>query len=191
MRRVRSGVVALAAICAALAIAALAGATSSNDKYSGPVDLTEVPDDTPGPASVELTVKSKSKKKGSKKLVPKELSKLKLHNVYATCTDGTHVYPADNNSEFDIVFGFDYGGTKIKKRKFSIDDATPPGDEIPATSSSFAMTGKVPRKGAATGTIRITFHRDANPEPADPRYPEPALNCDSGVVSWTADKDLA
>jgi hypothetical protein len=176
MRARRYAAVAAAAIFAAVAIApASAGATARTDKYSGPIDLPELPNDTPGPASIDLTVKAKSKKKG-KKPKPKLVTRLKTHNVYMTCEDGTHVYPADNNSEFDITYGIEFPGAKIKKRKFSTTD--------PATGefgTGITLTGRVPKKGPASGTIRIQL------DLSDSTAPELG-KCDTGTLGWTADK---
>jgi hypothetical protein len=164
MRRVGSGAAVLAAIFAMAAIVpASAGATAKNYKYAGPIGLAELPGDTAGPASIELTVKAKSKKKGTKPK-PKFVSRLKLHNVYETCEDGTKLYPADNNSEFDITYGFEFEGAKIKNRKFSTTDA------------SITLTGTVPKSGPATGTVRISEEVSG------------FGHCDTGTLNWTADK---
>ena len=176
MRRVRSGAVALAAVFAVAVIApGSAGATAKTYKYAGPIDLAELPGDTPGPASIELTVKAKSKKKG-KTPKPKLVSRLKLHNVYGTCEDGTRVYPADNNSEFDITYGIEFPGAKIKHRKFSAAD--PASAEF---GTGITLTGTVPKKGPATGTVRI------QQDLSDSTAPELG-KCDTGTLGWTADK---
>ncbi len=187
MRRVRRGAVALAAIFAAAAIAPpLAGAKAVD--YAGPIALPPIEPDV-APASIELKVHLK-KKKGAKKFKPRFVQ-VKEHNVYETCHPGVtsrYVFPSDNNSETNFSVNLTEGDIDVKKRKFSLHESVGPGDEIPATNSSLALDGRIPKKGPATGTLRMTFHIDANPEPADPRFPEPAEDCDTGVLSWTADK---
>jgi len=141
------------------------------------VDLPELEPGVVPPASIEFKLKEEKNRK--KKFVPNSIPKLKLHNVYFRCSDGDTYYPTDISSETTTLVVFP-AEIEVKRRKFSRLVTEQESDTF-----EYAITGKVPRSGPATGTFRISTHIPADP---DPKFPRPALDCDTGDVSRTADK---
>jgi hypothetical protein len=154
-----------------LAIVGLLWATpafgsTGKQSYEGPAASAGVDGRSP---TVRLKVEFKKvhHRRGS----PTHLIYWAQRAVAVYCTNGQKTY-AGPGTELDGGPGtFDelgFTGQRIRKGKFSVSEQSADGGDTQT------ITGRVARKGNATGTIRIaTFN---------PFYGQ----CDSGVVSWTA-----
>ena len=174
MRSVRVVALAVASICAALALS-VSPTLAKDPKWVGPLSQPPL---SFGQASIELKIHFGHKSHGSKKLIPKSLG-AKERNVYTHCADGTDGYPTDGgtgdatqSSHVNIeetVF--------VKKNgNFNVTD-TAAGD---FDTGTFNITGRI-HGHSASGTLRMENHRNnGSPPPNDP------LTCDSGVLNWTA-----
>jgi hypothetical protein len=162
--RTRKAAIALTAVCAILAVAAPLAQAGKRVKYVGPVDLPALEPGLVAAPSIEFTLRFT---KDGKKLKPKTVFPLKERNVYETCSDGSHVYASDGQSDNDffVGFGFELG---VKKGKFSGNDSL----------SSIEVSGKIQPGGTASGTIRMASHISPPGQPSQ--------DCDSGVLNWTA-----
>jgi hypothetical protein len=157
--------VALAACCAAMAIgpqAAMAAAAS----YQG--DL--VPPQQGGYYGVQSAIEFKVRvvKKKNGKLVPTAVKNFRSRSVTMYCPNGNTWWLGLHGSGVDFE-DHPKDEVRIKKRKFhdaSYDDYG---------SGFYEISGRVPRSGPATGTIRITYPNEAQ-----------GGTCDSGVVNWAA-----
>jgi hypothetical protein len=185
-------VLAAALFAVLVAASAPAGATVKRVKYSGPVDLPELEPGLVPHARIEFTLRSESKR-GSSTLVPTLIPRLIERNIYQTCNPprtsssgvGAHEYPSDGDS--DNSFFVEYPGRpiRVKYRRFSATDL----DTLASGEShSFKVTGTIPRRGRATGTIRLFDHFPAGVESFPPFRQRPAHDCDSGTLNWTATK---
>jgi hypothetical protein len=158
----------------------LAVAAGEREKYSGPVDLPEREPGVVPHASIEFTIHSGSRR-GSHKLVPKLADPLKERNVYYTCdppyetSSGVHpyVYPTEGNSDVNYVLTYEGREIRVKNRSFSARYTDTYSD---GGSRSWSVTGRIPRSGPATGTIRITEQFASGHD------------CDTGLLTWTASK---
>jgi hypothetical protein len=109
----------------------------------------------------------KGKRNG--KLVPKTLLAFRTKGLGMHCPSGQTFYASDGGAN-----GFSHFGSDIavkKNRKFSVHNA----DDL--NGEAWTVTGKIPRSGPATGTVRESTS-----------IPEEGGLCDSGVVTWTAAK---
>jgi hypothetical protein len=165
-RRASAGAAALALW---LAVPPLAVAGSVN--YFGPIDQ---PGNTESP-SVYLKVGTKNKK-------PVELRRFTAYEPAA------QPCPASDELHFpQVKFPNELLPLPIRKGSFSGRAESPDGD-------FFEISGQVPRKGPARGTLRLTSTLSVPdplppPPPPDPeeeeRFHEQAT-CDTGVLSWEA-----
>jgi hypothetical protein len=172
-------------MCAALAIApSLAGATSHNDKYAGPVDQPRA-DSYFDPPTVEFTATSQDKK-GNKKFRLKLMKKFRFQNISYLCSPPNP--PPFDSPRFpsglgtaEARFKWDLHPFKLKKRKFSTSSSIGPADTS-FSEQAIEVAGTIPKSGPASGTFHVSGHIFAEPD-----YDYPAKDCDSGLVTWTAD----
>ncbi len=162
---------ALAGLCAVVAIApSLAGATGKRDVYVGTVEPQTLPLAS-GPkvvsGRIEFTLRSKSKKHGSKRLVQKSVFPLGAGGLYAFCDEGG---VAGDSSNADLGGGLNQFSYELKVNRRGNFSASDP------DASDLKVTGRV-SKGHASGTIRY-----------GPFTADPGGSCDSGPLSWTADR---
>lgn len=147
-------------VCAGLiwAPAALAGHA---DNYSGTFDQGP----SGGPTyEIDFTV-GKTKRNG--KLVPKFVRSLRTRGLLEHCPDGQSVYGSDGGAN-----GFAHYATDIAVKKNRTFHA-----HANIDGTTWTVTGRIPRSGPATGTVRQAV-----------QIPEEGGLCDSGVVTWTAPK---
>jgi hypothetical protein len=148
-------IAAVTALCAGLAVPSLA--VAGQVKYFGPITQ---PGNTESP-SVYLIV-------GTKKKKPIELRRLTVYQSAAfTCQGGT--YQPDEGLYFpQVKFPNELLPLPITKRSFS--------GRAEDSEGFFEITGTVPRKGPARGTVQLTTISG----PLNDSY------CDTGVLSWEA-----
>jgi hypothetical protein len=172
LRPLRVAIVALAAIYAAAAIApSLAGATGKGDAYVGTVEpqtlaLASGPYVVTG--RIEFTLRSKSQKHGSRRIVQKSIFPLGAGGLYAFCAEGGFAGDSTNGDLGGGLNKVSYKFRVSRKGNFSASDPE---------ESNLRVSGRV-SKGHASGTIRY-----------GPFTAEPGGSCDSGPLTWTADKN--
>ena len=129
--------------------------------YEGEVDQ---PAKIQGQATTEFWVKFKSGK-------PVRVFPFFSYDVAYTCSDGKTYYPGSGGGATSKK-GFPRD-VRVKRRKFS------------ATSNDegMAITGRIPRHGPASGTLRLFAHEDfCDLEGQNCQH----MDCDSGSLRWTA-----
>ena len=173
-----SGVVALI-LCAGLLLPASASAKSA--EYTAQLKL-------PGGAKngyVQFKVKSK-KNKQTKKFRPVLIKKFGVFTV-TKCADGVEqeadYYPS--LASWPTLF-------PVSGRQFSLSDS----GGNPTTGGTYKydidFSGQVPRHGPPAGTLRLTIE-SPHYAPVDPENPDAPSNytqrsCDTGPMSWTAQR---
>jgi hypothetical protein len=178
----RAAFVASALTAIALMLAAgpgPAGAAGKREMYSGLVDLPELEPGVVPQASIEFTVHSKSRR-GSHRLL-KLVDPLKERNIYYTCNppyetgSGTdpYGYPTEGNSYTNYVLSYQGREIRLNHRRFSAGYTDTYSD---GGSRSWSVSGRIPRSGQATGTIRIREQFSSGHD------------CDTGLLTWSASK---
>jgi hypothetical protein len=165
----RISIGALAALC--VAVAALLGAPSAlastgKQSYEGPA-ATEGVKGRPPAVRLKVQFKKVNHKRGK----PISLADFEQRAIALYCPDGTKTYGGDGSALDGGPGVFDQlslTGQRIRKGKFSFTE------ESAGHTNTQTITGRVGRKGNATGTIRILGHGPNG------------QTCDSGVVGWTA-----
>jgi hypothetical protein len=174
------GVLAAAVLCTALVAVASANAAR-------PSEWTAQLPAKDGSSWVDFKVKSK-KNKQTKKFSPVAVKKVSVYFLELNCSDNE---PAQTSFTWGILKtnpGFP-DEIPVSNRRFSLSFT---GGEQTADgpgSFTFTFSGRVPRNGPPTGTIRfISTGPQLVPNPADPNgpYVTAQVTCDSGSVSWTA-----
>jgi hypothetical protein len=159
--------VGLIGLCVLLLIASSAFASVGKQSYEGPVASEGVDGRSP-----TVRLKVEFKKVHHRRGAPSRLIYWAQRAVALYCPNGQKMY-AGPGTELDGGPGtFDelsLPGQRIRKGKLSVSELS--ADE----GDTQTITGRVSRKGNATGTIRIVAF--------NPFYGQ---TCDSGVVSWTA-----
>jgi len=166
--RLRLTICFVLAIAFAASSAAPAGASVGKQHYEGPVATAGVDGRLPS-----VRVKIEFKKVKGKRGKPKAIIDFQHRAIALYCADGTKThtgpfYGADGGpGGFSF---FEQTGLPVKKGRFKLSETTSGSDVADVQRA----TGRVGRKGNATGTIQLTlFH--------------PVFGtCDSGVVNWTA-----
>ncbi len=170
MRRTTT-VTTLAAICAAMAIAPSLAAAEKK-QYEGPIDLAKNPGfvtasdgSMVGPfRSYTPTIQLKVIFDGK---TPTDVL-VKAFGLYGPCS-GRGV--SDGETKYDSG-----GGITVRKNgRFSFDDYE---------QGFITVSGRIPAKGAATGTVRAVT--ELSFQPASDGYDPTYGTCDSGVISWKA-----
>jgi hypothetical protein len=153
-------------VCALLLMAPSAIASVGKQSYEGPAASEGVDGRSP-----TVRVKVEFKKVHHRRGAPRSLIYFAQRAVAVYCSNGQKTY-AGPGTELDGGPGvFDElgdTGQRIKKGRFSVSGESADGGDTQT------ITGRVSKKGNATGTIRITTF--------NPFYGQ----CDSGVVSWSA-----
>jgi hypothetical protein len=167
-RRGTCRIAVTAVLACTLAVATHAAIGASKSKYYEG-DLT--PSQEGGvyrvPSAIEFNVQFE-RNKG--KLVPIAVRRFRSRSVTLYCPNGTAWWLGLHGEGVDFQ-DHPTRWVNVKKRKFhdaSFDDYD---------FAHFEISGRLPRSGPATGTIRITAPNEAQ-----------GGTCDSGVVSWTAAK---
>ena len=156
-----------AALCAAV-MAVPVGASVGKHYYEGPAATQGVDGRSPS-----VRVKIEFKKVNGKRGKPKAVIDFQHRAIALFCANGTktHTGPfyGDEGGPAGFSF-FERTGLPVKKGRFKLSENTF-GSNVADVQRA---TGRVGRKGNATGTIQLTlFH--------------PVFGtCDSGVVNWTA-----
>ena len=154
------------ALCAVLLTAPSALASVGKQSYEGRVATEGVDGRSP-----TVRVKVEFKKVHHKRGAPIRLIYWAQRAVALYCTNGQKTYAGPGTELDGGPATFDelsLTGQRIKKGKFSVSELS--ADE----GDTQTITGRVSKKGNATGTIRIVA--------SNPFYGQ----CDSGVVRWTA-----
>jgi hypothetical protein len=154
-------------------------AAGKREMYSGLVDLPELEPGVVPHASIEFTVRSKSRR-GSHRLL-KLVDPLKERNIYYTCnppyqtSSGTdpYGYPTEGNSYTNYVLSYQGREIRLNHRRFSAGYTDTYSD---GGSRSWSVSGRIPRNGPATGTIRIREQFSSGHD------------CDTGLLTWSASK---
>lgn len=104
-------------------------------------------------------------------------------NLWYACSDGKRYYPgADPASETRSREDFGISIRINKKHGFSDTFR----DYESGEGMGMTVAGRISRNGkSASGTVRLFAHWNAVDDPLDPP-PQPAKDCDSGVLHWTA-----
>lgn len=157
----RLGIMALVGALALLSLGtqALAG---GKVVYIGDLSETGPPQPT-----IKLNVHTKRHHDGK---VVTTITYVELEDAYYTCSDG-QVYAPGSTGGNRSDLSFSDPRITLKGRSFSrrvIEDSS---------DLYLNLAGTIPKHGRATGTARLT-------ESVDP----PLGNCDSGVLTWTADR---
>jgi hypothetical protein len=166
--RLLVGTVAMAAAYALASIGPQAAMAGSG--YHGELVPPQVGHGTP--SEIEFNVDVDKNKKG--RLVPTEVKRFRSRAVTMNCANGNTWWHGLGNAMVTGTLGWEDHPTewvRVKKRKFH--DATD--GEYGPESGFYEISGQIPKKGPATGTIRLTY-----PNEAQGGY------CDSGVVNWIA-----
>jgi hypothetical protein len=141
-------------------------ASVGKQSYEGPAAADGVQGRSP-----TVRVKVEFKKAHHRRGAPKSLIYFAQRAVAVYCTNGQKTY-AGPGTELDGGPGMydELGdtGQRIRKGRFSVSGLSADGGDTQT------ITGRVSKKGNATGTLRILY--------SNPFYGQ----CDSGVVSWTA-----
>jgi hypothetical protein len=171
------------ALAAALALALLVAPAATPKpakwvKYRGDIDPAEKGS---APTAVQFAVKMKEK--GGKR-VPVAVGGFKSKAVVIHCSDGDF-YWDDSQGEGIGFYGFLGYQTPVKNRRFS--DTASDDDEYfdEGTGHNYfleehSISGRIPRRGAATGTLRLRSRTEVDGAVV--------RSCDSGVVAWSATK---
>jgi hypothetical protein len=132
--------------------------------YSG----TYAQADHGGPApELDFTV-GMGKRNG--RLVPRFLRAFRTRGLGMKCPSGHFMYATDGGQNGFAHYAGDIAVAKNRTLSGHI-----PEDDI--SGAAWWVTGKIPKSGPASGTVRMSIH-----------VPEEGGLCDSGVVSWTAAK---
>jgi hypothetical protein len=169
LRASRTLLAALALVLMASAGVLASPAAAKSESYSGPLADPNYPPCDPAypvcdPPRVELDVISKKNAKG--KLRPVTVRKFKVNHFTTICSDGKP----------QAIGSITVKDIPVKHRRFAATGfaGTEPDD-------TYEVSGQIPREGPATGTFRWVWHEQ-------PGIVSPALPCDSGVLSWSAEK---
>ena len=155
---------ALCAVGATGLLAATAIAASDYDKYVG-----DIAPESRGlhPTGLQFAV---YEKKIDGRFVPRKVLNFKSRAVPMKCTDGKTIYSDDGFGENVSFFRHPASTVAIRKRRFSSSEQE--------GSTTSTISGQVPKKGPATGTVRLYGDYDW--------IGLPPTSCDSGDVAWTA-----
>jgi hypothetical protein len=156
-------------LCALILMAPVgASASVGKQSYEGPVATDGVQGRSP-----MVRLKVEFKKVDGKRGAPKQLIIFDHRAIALYCQNGQKTYAGPSTVLDGGPGGYAFvenTGQKVKKGKFKVNESNPIGE----TADIQQITGRVGRKGNATGTIHLVlFH---------PSYG----TCDSGVVKWTA-----
>ena len=182
------GVVVVTALCAALVAAASANAAKLSE-WAAPL-----PGAPPGKTSqLDFILKSKKNKK-TKKFNPVAIKKLAVTFLYLN--DCSYGQSARTSFTWGQLKASDSGvpdEIPVSGRRFSFSTTAGDGSE----TSTFTFSGRVPRNGPPTGTLRykttypalVSPPYDPGPDPENPAPVPPSksvqVTCDSGTLSWT------
>lgn len=167
-RRAVSTVLVLLAVAFA-SLQAGADAHAAKIKYFGTIDQPQADPNRPQP-TIELLVHLDRKKSGE--LKPDHVNRITTRNMGFQCSDGQTWYPGTGyRKDFFSYPGVENHPWGVKKRRFS---GTAEDD---VEVDRLAASGRIPRKGPATGTVRMI--RPAGAE-------DSIAPCDSGTVAFTA-----
>jgi hypothetical protein len=178
MRRMGTGifVVALFATLAVLLIPGQAPAKVAT--YGGPISQPPASSDF-APAAVQFKVHVKKTRRGPRTTI----FPFKTRNVWYACSDGTSGYPGARS---ELTSEVDYEGGDIRIRKNNRFSASFI-DKEEGEGIGVAVSGRVPKTGPASGTVRIFAHWNATFDlNGDPKGGP--KDCDSGVLNWTASR---
>lgn len=154
-------------VCAALV--AQAAPAEASHTYTGPIDLQPRPFPEgagEGAPTVQLKVRFQGKQ-------PIRVDKFLETSAYFFCSAGPPMasYPTDTGGHpSKVVYQW---SVKVNKRRFAASSSD--------AGQTVTITGRIPAKGAATGTVRIVDHL---PLTEDPELP--AGTCDTGTLNWRA-----
>jgi hypothetical protein len=174
--------VGVAAVCAALIVPAPASAGKLSEW------VAELPAQD-GSSWIDFKVKEK-KNRQTKKFRPVAIKKLGASFLEMNCSDGEGAQTS-----------FTWGILKtnpgvpdeipVSNRRFSFSVGNQRQTANGPESFNFTVSGRVPRNGPPTGTLRFTSTGpQLVPNPADPGGPyiNAQVTCDSGSVRWTAQR---
>lgn len=167
-KRILSSVVALAVSASVLAIGPQA--SMAGTEYHG--ELVPPQSGYGTPSEIEFDVSLGKNKKG--KRVPTTVRRFRSRAVTLYCANGNTWWHGLGEASVGGTLGWaDHPNDWVSIKRRSFHDASD--GEYGPSSGFYEITGTIPKNGAATGTIRLT-------------YPNSAQGgwCDSGVVSWTA-----
>jgi hypothetical protein len=181
MTTARKSATALAG-CLAIAVPLVAAqalsAKGSSGHYVGPVKNTPRPEHAAafgGRPTVEFWLKRRRGK-------PVGVARFFEWNVGYECTEGpspgypngrtVRRYPTEHGGQY-LGTSFQGRGLRVRQRRFSGTSSEP------LDAGRMTVTGRIPRRGPATGTIRLFLHDRGDSD-------DPRTDCDSGVLRWTA-----
>jgi hypothetical protein len=179
-------VVAATALCAAL-VAATSASAAKLDPYAA-----ELPGAPPDKGSqVDFLVKSK-KNKATKKFRPVAIKKVNVTFLYLNnCSDQVPTRTSFTWGQLKASVPSVPDQIPVSGRRFSFSVTGGGQTEGGSDTFTFTFSGRVPRNGPPTGTLRYTtsFPR-FTPDPVDPDAPGHwvQVSCDSGSLSWTAQR---
>jgi hypothetical protein len=175
----RFTLIAAVALCGWLAVPPLAPA--GGVPYFGPVNQ-------PGNAAATVHLIVGTKKVGTKKKEkPFELRRFTEFWVRSEPCIPNPPFPPSELSYKQFKFPEELLPIPIKKGSFSAS-----GDPYGDGYATFEISGTVPRKGPASGTLRLTSTESVQHAPGPPPPPDPeerdheSVTCDTGVLSWEA-----
>jgi hypothetical protein len=169
LRAPRTSIAALALVLMASAGFLASPAAAKSETYSGPLADPNYPPCDPAypvcdPPRVELDVISKKNAKGKRR--PVTVRKFEVNHFTTICSDGKP----------QAIGTITVKDIPVKRRTFAATSFA--GNQ---RNETYEITGQIPRTGPATGTFRWVWHEQ-------PGTLSPALPCDSGVLSWSAEK---
>jgi hypothetical protein len=181
------GVVVATALCAALMTAATANAANLSE-WTAQLPAQD------GSSWTDFKVKSK-KNKRTKKFGPVAIKKVSVAFLELKCTDNQPTQTSFTWGQLKAYAGAP-DEIPVSGRRFSFSITS--GDK--SNGFTFTFSGRVPRNGPPTGTLRYrtTFSRltappyDPGPDPENPAPVPPStevqVTCDSGSLSWTGNR---
>lgn len=177
-----SKVLAIALLAGTAALLGPAPASAKVGKYQGavaqaapppsaPTPENQIPNPNPNPPPPTVEFKGGfGKKRASGKPAKNWVSFFVFRNIWYLCSDGRVYYPG-SSSDISSAIELETFPINFKKQRFSISEKQ--GEGI----ATMTITGRLPRRGPATGTLRYVANAGGT-----------RGVCDTGVLSWTANK---
>ena len=146
-------------------------------KYQGPVFQTPSSNPNWAPPTVEFKG-GFGKKRKSGKPARNWVGYFVFRRVWYLCSDGKVYFPGSTGGDtYESAIELELLTIKFKKNRFSVTDRDEEG------ISTMTITGRLSRKGAASGTVRYVVN-----DPGGPISGRGPTTCDTGVLNWTANK---
>jgi hypothetical protein len=176
------GGVGVLALCAALVAATPASAAKLTEW------LAELPAQD-GSSWIDFKVKLK-KNKQTKKFRPVAIKKLNVSFLEMNCSDNERAQTSFTWGQLKLTPGVP-DEIPVSNRQFSLSASDERQTANGPEGFTFTISGRVPRNGPPTGTLRFTSTGpQLVPNPADPGGPyiNAQVTCNTGSVRWTAER---